>query len=161
MNTSIEIVLLILGAIFLLLGLTGEIKFKEINLGTPKTPLRITLAVVGAIFILLSFFHGKVINLSPSATSEGGLPYTHEIYNESAGGINLRTKPYTDIESKKELEPTYVCWLKNGHKVIVINEESSYKCFKIITRNKNGKVITGYIAGFFGNRRTLRELPNN
>ena len=50
-----EVALLIFGILLLLLGLVGQVKAKEIEVGTSNSIVRIVATLVGVLFIVLSF----------------------------------------------------------------------------------------------------------
>ncbi len=50
-----EVALLIFGILLLLLGLVGQVKAKEIEVGTSNSVVRIVATLVGVLFIVLSF----------------------------------------------------------------------------------------------------------
>jgi len=52
---SYEVTLLVFGILLLLLGLVGNIKAKEIEVGTSSTTVRVVTSIVGLVLMILSF----------------------------------------------------------------------------------------------------------
>lgn len=157
MKASIDVVLLIVGSVFFVLGLVGEIAGRMLSINIKNKYKLVILTLVGIVFVLLSLFHSGVLKFNFSLVS-CDIEYTHVIDNPHARGINLRTQPLGRSESDDESGYSFICTLKNGHKILLIDEEQNKWC-RVITKDNDGKIRMGYISGYFRLSRTFRPIP--
>ena len=145
MFPKIEVVLLIIGAIFFLLGMIAKIDTNTIRIGTSNPFARTLCIICGILFIFLSLYKSEVISI-PKKEKLVNFTYTHKIIVVGFPTIGLRKRPLTNSElSNTEIsKSTLITDLKSGTKVKFISTKGKWN--EIVAKNEKGQKLKGYIS---------------
>ena len=137
MFPKIEVVLLIIGAIFFLLGMIAKIDANNIKIGTSNPFARSLCIIFGIIFIFLSLFKSGVIAIPNEKERKVNFEYTHKILVAGSPTIGFRKKPQIN-------KYNLISDLSSGTKIKVLSKKEGW--YEIVTKNEKGQKLKGYIS---------------